>query len=135
MQPCQPSQEERFISGVAHIAVLFPALGLALNIALLLAFHRRAPFAAGHLKQALGLQVISIILSFTAGIYVLLAGFGFTFGHLPPGFFFKKAILLGLVVLIFNLIKIILAVVGAIRGFSGQSYRQPLIGDLLDRIG
>lgn len=123
------------VSGLAHVAVLFSALGLAVNIALLVYYKNRSAFAAGHLKQALGLQVINIILSWTLGLYVMLAGFGVGFGQIHPSFFFGKAILSGLFIFGLNGLKLVLAILGAVQGFGGQEYRQPLIGDLIARIG
>lgn len=132
--PPEPLHEDRLVGGLAHIAVLFSALGLALNIALLVHYRRR-PFIAAHLRQALGLQVLSIILSWTVGLYVTVAGLWASFGRVSPGFFFHKSIVTGLAVLLLNGIKIVLAILGAMSAFGGRPYRQPLIGDLLARLG
>lgn len=135
LQPAEPNQEARLISGIAHIAVLFSALGLAVNIALLVYYRGRSAFSAGHLKQALALQVLSIVLSFTVGLYVVLAGLGLGFGHMGPHLFFGKAIMTGLLLFVLNGAKLALVLLGAVKGFSGQGYRQPLIGDFVARIG
>ncbi|MFZ5827004.1 MAG: DUF4870 domain-containing protein [Bacillota bacterium] len=130
-----PNQDERFVAGMAHVAVLFSALGLALNIGLLVYYRERSRFIAAHIRQALALQVLSIILSWTVGLYVVFAGFGFGFGRIGPHFFFGKAMLTGLFLFLINGVKLALVILGAIRGFGGQEYRQPLIGNLIAGIG
>ncbi|MFZ5816465.1 MAG: DUF4870 domain-containing protein [Bacillota bacterium] len=131
MQPPEPTQEERLVSGIAHIAILFSALGLVVNIALLLSFRHRSPFAASHLRQALGLQVISAILAWAIGLYLLLTSFHVGFGHLGPRLLLGRAIQVGLVVLVINGVKLTLAILGAVHAFGGKVYRYPLVGDLL----
>lgn len=136
MPPDHPTSEERFIGGIAHIAVLFSALGLALNIALLVAQRGRSRFAIDHLKQAVGLQSLSIILSWTLGLYVALSGFRFGYGgRLGHHLFFYRVVETGLLLLALNAVKLVLAVVGAVKALGGHPYRQPLIGDLIARVG
>lgn len=128
------SDEERIISGIGHIAVLFYGVGLVINIALLVAYRNRSAFACRHLKQALALQVITLILSWVMGLYAFLAIVGYGLAGMPTRLY-DTLLIGGIAVIIMGLIQIGLVIQGATRAFCGQPHRLPLIGRWVERIG
>ncbi len=128
------NEQERLVAGLGHVAVLFSALGLAANIALLLYYRQRSAFVSRHLRQALALQVLSVLVFWVIGLYIFLSGFGWGLSPLR-GRFFAHALGAGILMLLVGTAKLVLAVLGALHGFSGQEYRQPLIGEWIDQIG
>lgn len=132
------TQEERIFGGLAHLGVLFGWYGLAFLIVLLIIFQPRSRFIAAHVKQALGLWVAFFAVRLAAGALffggatMAVATNPFAMGNLGgaiAGILFGSLIIgaIGLVVLIF-------VIMALVKGINGQTYKYPLVGDLITRI-
>jgi uncharacterized Tic20 family protein len=127
------SQEEKILAGLSHVALLFSWIGLVGQVVLLVLYREKSRFVFGHAKQAIALWVVSYVVSLvinmvfgvTAGLGSLAGGAGLLGGALVGG----------LIALAWLVIWVVLLIRGAVMGFKGAEYRQPLIGDMVARIG
>lgn len=133
------------LSGIGHIAVLFGWLGLAYLVVVHFVYRPKSAFVTAHTKQGLGLWLgyrligwaISLVLAPLFGLGMLggLGGFGAT-GH--PGALIGVGIagmILGLLALAAFIGALVLVIMGASRGFKGEEYRYPIIGDFVAQVG
>lgn len=122
------SQEEKVLSGIGHVSLLFGWLALLYNLVVWFMYREKSKFVAGHVKQALGLWVLTTALQLV--LTFLAAGSGFLMMRSPGALFggFSLALVIWLVVAV-------MTIIAAIRGFSGQEYRHPVIGDMIARVG
>jgi len=125
--------EERVVAGLSHLAFLLALPGLVINVVLYVLYRPRSSFVAKHVKQALGLQVVSFLLgmalSLTFGVSVISVGFWSAAGALGT------AALAWLVSMIVWIITLVLMAIAAVRGFQGEEYRHPIFGNFVDRLG
>lgn len=131
------TQEEKILSGIAHIAVLFSWLGLVLNVILFAVYKPKSRFVAGHAKQALGLWLVQAIIRSVVGLItggsVLAAMYNpFRTGY-PAGF--GLAVLGGLLSAALGIAVLVLVILACIKGFNGDEHRYPVIGEFVARIG
>lgn len=129
----QATQEERTLSGLAHLAVLFGWLGLAFQIVVLVIYQPKSRYVAGHARQALGMWAAWMLVRFVLGFLTGTIGISIAFN--PFGIFngaILGSLLLGLLVRLGIFVAVLVAVIVAmIAGFGGRTYRYPLIGDLV----
>lgn len=122
------SQEEKVLSGIGHLSLLFGWLALLYNLVVWFMYREKSKFVAGHVKQALGLWVlvtaVQLVLTF------LVTGTAFLSTRSPGALFGGISL-----TLIIWLVTAVMTVIAAIRGFSGQEYRHPVIGDMIARVG
>lgn len=132
------SSEEKLLGGLTHVLVLFQWLGLVVNIVLFLVYKDKSGFVARHAKQALGLQigalVAGMVLGTLAGGSVMGLAFGFHGGAFPMAALAGFGLLFGLLGLTLFLSILVLAILGAIKGFQGQEWRYPLIGEWVESL-
>lgn len=125
--------EERVVAGLTHLALLLELPGLIINVVLYVLYRPRSAFVAKHVKQALGLQVVSllvgIVISLVFGAGAVGIGFWSTAGALGTA---ALAWLLSLVVWVLTLV---LMVVASVKGFQGEEHRHPVFGNFVDRLG
>ncbi len=120
--------EERLWAGAAHLSYLAPGgLGLLIAFAIYLIQRERSYFVAAHARQAIGFQLVVMVLFWilsalgaaVAGPMAFLSR-GASFSS--PGFF---AMVAGIVFLVFG----VLAIIAAVHAFTGRTYRYPVIGE------
>ncbi|MGE5674680.1 MAG: DUF4870 domain-containing protein [Mycobacterium leprae] len=127
------TQEEKLIGGLTHIAVLFSWWGFIANIVLYILYRPKSQFAARHVKQALGLQVVVLVIG-----YLLATLFGVSLLGMGVGMHLAGVIgsvVVGLLILgLFWIGALVLVILGAIHGFQGKEYRHPLIGAFVEKL-
>lgn len=131
------TSEEQILGGLTHLAIFFSWLGLIANLILYFVYRPKSLFVAGHVKQALGLQALLLVIHVLLG---LLFGAGIVGGiGLGSGFGLGAAVgtalLGGLLGLVAAVAAIILAIIAAIKGFQGQEHRHPIVGDWIAVLG
>ena len=131
------TSEEKILGGLTHLAIFFSWIGLIANVILYVVYRPKSQFVAGHVKQALGLQVSALVAGAVVG---LLFGVGFagTLGlgsSAAMGAALGTAALGGLLALVVGIGALVLAIIAAIRGFQGQEYRHPVIGSWIAGLG
>lgn len=127
------SQEEKVLAGLAHVALLFSYIGLVGQIVLLVLYREKSKFVFNHAKQALSLWVVSWVVG-----WVITSVFGVSvgLGALTGGLGFLGGALLGAVIaLAWLVIWAVLMIRGAIKGFKGEEYKQPLVGEMVEKLG
>ena len=127
------SQEERTLGGLAHLGVLFGWVGLAFEIILLVVFLPKSKYVASHAKQALGLTLVWYLIrlalgTITGGVGVWVA---LNPARLFTGGFIGSVLLAFLLMAVLGLTTLVLVIMAMVKGFSGQPYRYPIIGDLV----
>lgn len=131
------TSEERMVGGLTHLAILLNWVGLIVNVVLYVVYRPKSSYVTHHVKQALGLQLISIVV---VAILGLVAGVGSVSALGSVGKYGGKALLgsmfmgIGSTALI-GLITLVMAVIAAVKGFQGTEYRHPLFGEFVARLG
>jgi uncharacterized Tic20 family protein len=131
------TSEEKTLGGLTHLAIFFGWLGLIANVVLYVIYRPKSQFVGGHVKQALGLQTLLLVihavlaLLFGAGV-VGGIGLGSTMGL---GAAVGAAFLGGLIGLVVAVGAIILAIIAAIKGFQGQEHNHPIVGNWIAGLG
>lgn len=127
------SQEERTLGGLAHLGVLFGWVGLAFDIILLVVYLPKSRYVAKHAKQALGLWTVWFLARLALGF--VSGGAGLWVALNPARFFtgdFLSTILFSVLGLLVLGIGVLVMVIQAmVKGFNGEEYRYPIIGDLV----
>jgi uncharacterized Tic20 family protein len=126
------NSEEKALSGIAHLAVLFGIWGLIANIVLHFVYREKSQFVAHHTKQALGLTVVSWVVAMVLGMLVLGTGFHFM---MMPSAVLTGALLSILVLGAWSIVVLVLVIMGAVNGFQGQDHTYPIFGKMVDSIG
>lgn len=138
------TQEEKVLSGLAHVAVFFSWIGLAYNLVIYFIYKEKSAYVASHAKQALGLMLTFWILTFGATLIMLPFGLAAGFGAAGIGSLGRTGammglgfvgVLMGLVVFAISIGALVLVIMAAIRGFKGEEYRYPVIGDFVAKLG
>jgi uncharacterized Tic20 family protein len=131
------TQEEKLLGGIAHIAVLFSWLGLALNAVLYLVYKPKSKFVTGHAKQALGLWgvwfLVKVVLGMVAGGSAL-AVMNNPFGRMGMAGLGVAAVG-GLLTAALGIAVLVMVIQACIKGFNGQEYKYPIIGEMVAGIG
>ncbi len=135
--PGPRSSEEKLLAGVAHLGVLFQMVGLFVPLVILLLQRQTSRFVADHARQALGYQLVVVLVQVVLSFFL----FGFFLGgfRMPmPGFtllqFPGPARVAFFIFSAFLLAASIYGVVAAVAAFSGREFRYAFIGDLVARL-
>lgn len=128
------SSEEKVLGGITHIALLFSWIGLIANVVIFVIYRPKSAFVAGHAKQALGLQVLSMLLSWVFALVFGVGMFGLGMGGMEGGMI-GAAVVGGLLAAAVGIAVLVLAILGAVKGFQGHEWRHPVIGDFVAKIG
>lgn len=128
--------EEKLLAGFSHILIFFHVLGLVANLVIYLVSKEKSPFIARHARQALGVQIGSIAFTLVLGAAGVGMGLGFVFGGMfsPLSMAFLGGIV-GLAIAALAILFLVCIIIAAVKGFSGQEYRYPIIGEFVDSIG
>jgi uncharacterized Tic20 family protein len=138
----QPSNDERTLAGLAHASIVLNTTGLigVLAAGVIWATQReRSAFVRAHALQALLYQVVVLVLSL---VLVLSWAMCVSLSLLPaalrpelyegslPGPFWLA--LSGMILpVVFGILAVVYALVGAVQVFRGRPFRYPLIGRLV----
>ena len=76
---CNPSQDERLVSALAHITILLPLIGIIAPIVIYVTQREKSKFIGFQALQALAYQLV-LLLGWLLGMACYLASFGLTFG-------------------------------------------------------
>lgn len=127
------SSEEKTLGGLAHVAAIFSWVGLVANIIIFVLYREKSQYVAGHAKQALGLSVVSVIVSWVLGLFG-----GGSAGLLAIGSVgaaVGAALITGLIALAWGIVTLVFAIIAALKGFKGEEYRYPVFGEFVAKIG
>lgn len=125
--------EERVVAGLTHLGLLLEMAGLIINVVLYVLYRSRSSFVAKHVKQALGLQVVSLLLAFA--ISVIFGAGAIGLGFWSPAGALGSAALAWLLSMVVWVITLVFMVIAAVRGFQGEEYQHPVFGSFVDRLG
>ncbi len=123
------TSEDKLLAGVAHLGILFSGIGIIIPLAIYLIQQGRSSFVVRHARQALGYQVVVLLLSFLLGIVFaggIVGGMAyrrFALGAGPFGIY-------GLI----NLAFLLYGIAGGIQGFLGREFKYIWIGDFIERL-
>ncbi|MDH7578683.1 MAG: DUF4870 domain-containing protein [Bacillota bacterium] len=122
------TSDEKILAGVTHLGVLLSGVGIVVPLVIYLFQQGRSSFVMRHAKQALGYQVVVLLLSFLLGII-------FT-GGMMGGLMYGRFISLGSfgVYGLITLAFILYGIAGGIQGFLGREFKYIWIGDFIERI-
>jgi uncharacterized Tic20 family protein len=127
------SQEEKVLGGLSHVAAYFHWIGVVANVVLLVIYREKSKFVYDHAKQGLGLSVLNVVVSFVLGLFGA-SGIGLlSIGSM--GAVFAAGMVWILVGFAWGIVLLVLVIMGAIKGFSGQEYQYPLFGEAVSKIG
>lgn len=127
------TQEEKLLGGFAHVAVLFSWLGLIYNLVIYFLYKPKSEYVTGHAKQGLGLVAISLISSYVLGPIFGASMYGsFMMGGLRGGF--GLAVIGGLIMTAIGIAILVMVIMAAIKGFQGQEYKYPIIGEFMAKL-
>lgn len=129
------NQEEKVLSGIAHVAVLFSWLGLVYNLVIYLVYKPKSGFVAGHAKQALGLSIIAILVRMVLGFAFAGAGFAMSWNPMSLSRGYAAGALGGLLMMAVSIAVLIFVILAAVKAFGGEEYRYPVIGSFIAGIG
>ncbi|MFQ5809822.1 MAG: DUF4870 domain-containing protein [Armatimonadota bacterium] len=136
-----PTQDEKLMAGLAHLAIILPYWGIIGAIVVWATQKDKSKFVRAHAVQAVGWQVFEIILSLALGIvcgggfFVMMMVLAVAGGGQPEaaplGMLIPFAVMgaMGLVMLV----VIIVGVVAACNALQGNPYSYPLIGHYVER--
>lgn len=127
------SSEEKTLGGLTHIAAIVGWIGVVANVVLFVIYREKSQYVAGHAKQALGLSVLSVVVSWVLGLF----GAGST-GLLAIGSVgaaVGAAMIVGLISLAWGIVVLVFAIMAALKGFKGEEHRYPLFGEFVAKIG
>lgn len=127
------TSEEKTLGGLAHVAAIFGWIGVVANIVLFVIYREKSQYVAGHSKQALGLSVISVVVSWILGLFG--AGSAGLLSIGSVGAAVGAAMVVGLIALAWGVVVLIFAIMAAIKGFKGEEHRYPLFGEFVAKIG
>jgi len=125
------TQEEKMLGGLAHVAVLFNLIGVAFLAVLTLAYRQKSRYVFEHAAQGLGLWLTGWALKLVIGAVFGTASFAMVFNPFMwrealGGFFLAVLLLMAVGITI-----LVLVIIAAVKGFSGQPHRYPIIGDFV----
>ena len=124
------TSEERILSAISHLGLFFHLPGLFIALLIYLFKRERSAFIAQHALQAIGFQVVVMLIGGLFGFGAL----GLVFGGLIMG---GAAGVVGVAVFLwFTVVLLALcAAVGIYRAMLGKDFTYPLIGELINKIG
>jgi len=130
------SSDEKVLAGLTHVAVLFNMVGVIYILIMFIVYKQKSRFVYDHAKQALGLWVASFVVFRLLGLFMG-AGFASLFAFSSPWTtgFIGSALILGLIVSGLGIATLVLVIIAAVKAFSGQDFRYPVIGDMVSRLG
>ncbi|MFT5286062.1 MAG: putative Tic20 family protein [Planctomycetota bacterium] len=105
-----PTSEERTWAAVAHFSGVFSSLVVPVVVCVVIFIMKKdeSKFIEVQAREALNFQITTAVAAFVSGLLVFLCGIG-----IP-------------LLIIVSLGAFILAIVGAIKAYGGESYRYPL---------
>lgn len=133
------STDDRALAAIAHASILF--LPVIIPLVILYTRRGRAGYAAAQAVQAALFQGICMLLSFaiTSVLFLLVpavALFGTAFGRVPPETgpaFLVAALLVSLLLILFNLVITVYAIAGAVFSSMGKEFRYFGLGRVAER--
>jgi uncharacterized Tic20 family protein len=142
--PYRPTESERVISCISHLAVFLSTLGWFIAIGLWIYARTRHPYAAFQAAQAVIFQFVAMVVMFAVGItavVVMSAALGFGLlgarqaGELAFGVIGLTVIVLTVGVLaLFSLLIYGYAIYAAVRAYQGRSPHIPGVAALADAV-
>lgn len=123
------TSEEKVLAGVVHLGIFLQIAGIILALVIYLLQKEKSTYVSEQAKQALGYQIVVIILS----SLISLIGVGTLFGGFIMGPHIATG-LLGLVIGLINLAFAVYAIYGAYCGFGGRYFEYAVIGDFVKKI-
>lgn len=125
--------EEKVLGGLSHILCLFSWIGLVANLVIFFIYKEKSAYVGRHAKQALGLQLISLVLGLVVGGASVASVFGaMAGGHM--GAAVGMGLTLALIGAALGITVLVLVIIGAVKGFTGQEYLHPVFGRAVDNI-
>lgn len=124
------TSEERILSAISHLGLFFHLPGLFIALLIYFAKREHSVFIAQHALQAIGFQIVMMLLGGIFGFGAM----GLVFGGLIMGGVagvVRMAVFLWFTVVLLALC----AVVGICRAMLGKDFTYPLIGEFINRIG
>ena len=116
------------VAGLCYVANFVCYLGIVLSI-IVLVTDKTNKLARFHAAQSLLLIPLGIVLGIIYGI-----GFGISAAIDSALGFPLFMILVWLLVMVFALGLFVMTIIAAVKGFQGQTYKLPIIGNIADNI-
>lgn len=116
------------VAGLCYVANLVCYLGVILSI-IVLVTDKTNKLARFHAAQSLLLIPLSIVL-----VVVYMIGFGVSAAIDSQLGFPLVTLVVGLIVTVVGLGIFVLTIIAAVKGFQGQTYKLPIIGNFADSI-
>ena len=142
--PYTPTQDERTLACISHLAIFVSTIGFLLVIGLWIYARNRFPYASFQAAQAALYQLFVMVLTFIAVLGFLAVffgafGIGFAGGLSPDGTAFA-ILFVAMLIAVIGIASIlaialyIYAIVAAVRSYQGQAFRIPGIAQIADTI-
>jgi uncharacterized Tic20 family protein len=141
-----PTQDERIMAGLAHIACLLPMMGAIAPIVIWVTQKEKSKFVAFQALQALAYQLSMVVAWILGMACYMLSFFSIFFGEIfttslrqadsqnPLAMIFFMAPFLVFGSLLLGMfVFVIYGIVGAVLAFQGKPFRYLLIGRLLEK--
>ena len=124
------TSEERILSAISHLGLFFHLPGLFIALLIYLFKRESSAFIAQHALQAIGFQVVVMLIGGVFGFGAM----GLVFGGLILG---GAAGVAGVAVFLwFTVVLLALcAAVGIYRALLGKDFTYPLVGEFIKKIG
>lgn len=120
--------DDKILAAIAHIGIIFDILGLIIALIIYIIKGKESYFVSFSAKQALGWQLIAILIKKVVAILT----FGSFVGGMGMGIHpLRGAFGLFSINGIIGLLFTIVAVIGAVKVLNGEKYKYPLIGDFV----
>ena len=143
MDSLTPSQDERVMAALSHVAALLPLMGVIAPIVIWVTQKEKSKYVAFQSLQALAYQ-LTMILAWFVGMGCYMLSFFGTFLTLPfsdsstsASPFFALGVIIPLLVFgaifIGGFFFVIYGIVGAVMAFQGKPFRYAIIGNRLER--
>ncbi len=132
--------EDKILAGISHLGIFLNVVGFVGVLIIYLVKKEASHFVRDHAKQALGYQVIILIISwmitliFMGGaIGGIVSGTIFNLPQIMPGFM-GSMIIFGIIRGGLSLLIFGYAVYAAIQALQGKGFKYVVIGEFVDRI-
>ncbi len=131
------SSEDKVLAGLSHLAIFLNLIGILGVLIVYLVKKDESEFIAHHAKQALGYQVVIMVITWLLGIFFAAAAVGgaltgqiFELEFLVPGIMIL-AFLFGLLAILITIALYGYAIYAAVKAFQGEDFVYAVIGKLL----
>jgi uncharacterized Tic20 family protein len=140
--PHPPTQDERIMAALAHVAVLLPLMGVIAPILIWATQREKSSYVAFQSLQALAYQLI-MILAFFVGMACYMASFFGMFLFIPfsssggsaqpPGWLFVFPLLIFGAIFVGGAIFMLYGLIGAAMTLQGKHFRYVFLGHTVER--